>query len=80
MEKVIREFDSHKDADEADWNYYANLTTTEHLEHFLKLMEPTYAAAPGFQRVYRVAELSRRPVCDGWGVGIQPVRTSEDDG
>lgn len=80
MKKILREFDSLKQADEADWDYYARLSPTEHLEHFLKLMEPFYASAPGFQRIYRVVELSQRPIRDGWGMGVQSVRAPKDDG
>lgn len=80
MEKIIREFDSFQDADQADSDYYAQLSPSQHLEHFLKLMEPIYAAASRLQRIYRVAELSQGPICDGWRVGVQSLRSAEDDG
>lgn len=79
MEKVLRQFDSHGEADKADRAYYKSLTVDQRLQHFLQMMEPVYAAHPRLQRIYRVIDRSQSPVRDGGWMGIQYVRPTEDD-
>jgi hypothetical protein len=64
MERVIRVFDRHSDAEAADRAFYASLSPQERLNMLLDLMERYRAgigeAAEGFERVCRVTSLSER--------------------
>jgi hypothetical protein len=63
MDKTIRAFGTHAEADRADRSYYASLTPAERLDILLELVanhqESLGEPAKGFERVYRVIELSR---------------------
>jgi hypothetical protein len=63
MDKAVRVFGSHVDADRADRAYYASLTPAERLDILLDLVaryqESLGEASKGFERVHRVIELSR---------------------
>jgi hypothetical protein len=62
MEKVARIFRSHREADEADQEYFARLTPQERLDIFLEVLARGRAgdeAAERLERVYRVVELSK---------------------
>ena len=63
-------FKTHKEADAADFSYYRSISGAQRLRIGLELMQPFYAAHPGFERIYRVSELKKRPVRDRWGLGI----------
>ena len=80
MEKILKTASSFAEAEAHDTQFYKNLSVQQRLEIFLKLMEPFYAASPRLQRVYRVAELSQRPIRDDWGMGIQLTRPAKGDG
>ncbi len=80
MEKIYREFNSFADAEATDLEVYASMSPEEHLRIFLELMSPVYAATPRLQRIYRVAEYPRSPIRDDWGLGLQPVCPSSNDG
>ena len=61
MEKVVRTFDSHSEAEKADREYYRSLTPEERLNILLELVEQGNRDAPkGFERVYRIVELEGR--------------------
>ena len=64
MERSVRLFDSHAEADEADRAYYASLTPQERLDLLLEMVK-TYREGFGeagerLERVCRIDELSRR--------------------
>jgi hypothetical protein len=63
MEYVIRQFGSLTEADSGEAQYYASLTPKERLDILLDLLEigrSAYGeASKGFERVYRIDELSR---------------------
>ena len=62
MEKVVRIFHSHQEADEADLEYFRNLTPQQRLDIFLEVLwrgRNGDEAAERLERVYRVVELSR---------------------
>lgn len=80
MEKILREFSSHDDADSAARADDDALTCEQRFDAFMLLMAPYYAASPGFQRVYRVDDLRERSVCDDWGLRLQPLSQSQGDG
>ena len=61
MEKVVRTFNSHSEAEKADREYYRSLTPEERLNILLELVEQGNRDAPsGFKRVYRIVELEGR--------------------
>ncbi|MEZ4753577.1 MAG: hypothetical protein R3A13_04605 [Bdellovibrionota bacterium] len=70
IKKIFQSFSSHKAADEANCEYYKNLSNEERLEIALELMVPHYEANPRFERVYRTAELGECPVSSDWGMGL----------
>ena len=72
--KVLQFFDSHQEADTANFDYYQSLTPDQRIEIGLELYSAYHEAYPRFERVYRVAELGECPVSSDWGVGIQPIR------
>ena len=63
MDFSIRRFESLSDADSAEAEYYASLTPEERLNILLELIEMYRSDQgedpQGFERVYRVDELSR---------------------
>jgi hypothetical protein len=64
VERVAKVFRSFEEADEADDEYYANLTPEERLDILLELVERHRSAlgeaASRLERVHCVTELSRR--------------------
>ncbi len=79
MEKTLRIYDSHGDAEQGARVDDDKLTCEERFDFFMKLMAPYYAAPPGFQRVYRVDDFCERTVCDDWGLRVQPLPQPESD-
>jgi hypothetical protein len=63
MDYVIRRYDSLAEADSAEAQYYGSLTPEERLDILFDLIESYRSAngegSKGFERVYRVDELSR---------------------
>jgi hypothetical protein len=63
MEKVVAIFSSFEEADRAEDAYYSSLTPSERLDLLLDLVaryrESLGEAAERFERVHRIAELSR---------------------
>lgn len=62
MEKVVRIFRSHQEADEADREYFRSLTPQQRLDVFLELLwrgRNGDEAAERLERVYRIVELSQ---------------------
>ena len=62
MEKVVRIFGSHQEADAADEHYFQNLTPQQRLNIFLDLLwrgRDHDEAAERLERVYRIVELSQ---------------------
>ena len=68
MEKILRIFESHSDAEHAAREDDSGLTYQDRFDAFMQIMAPYYAASPGFQRVYRVDDFRQRTVCDDWGL------------
>jgi flagellar motility protein MotE (MotC chaperone) len=64
VERVVHVFRSFKDAEQADDEFYANLTPEERLDILLELVEQHRSAfgeaASRFERVHRIIELSQR--------------------
>ena len=61
MEKVVRIFRSHEEADEADREYFQALTPQQRLDIFLELLwrgRSDDEAGERLERVYRIVELS----------------------
>ena len=63
MDLTIRRFNSLSDADSAEAEYYASLTPEERLNILFELIEMHRRSqdedSEGFERIYRVDELSR---------------------
>ncbi len=63
VERVARVFDNFADADNADEQHYAQLSSVERIDILLDLIERYQEchgqAAARFERVYRVVELGR---------------------
>ena len=63
MDKVLKIFHTFADADRSDEAYYASLPPQQRVDILLDLVaryrESLGDAAAGFERVYRVTELSR---------------------
>ena len=64
MEKVVKQFRTFRESDQADKRYYLSLTPAERLGILLDLIS-TYQdaqdeASRGFERVYRIIKLDRR--------------------
>ena len=79
MEKVLRQFDSQAEADEAGFLDDNRLTCEERFEAFMQLMSPYYHASAGLQRVYRTDDLKPRTVRDDWGLCLQSLSKSSRD-
>ncbi|NOT02949.1 MAG: hypothetical protein HOP29_20315 [Phycisphaerales bacterium] len=64
MNKTVRKFSSHAEADAADREYYRGLTPRERLEVLLALVDQQLKeydeASRRLQRVYRIVERPRR--------------------
>lgn len=74
IERTLRRFENHADADAAGLAYYRSLTPEERLAIGLELVQGIRETHPRFERVYRVARLGESPVSCDWGVGVQSVR------
>ncbi len=62
MGKVVRVFASHEEADQADDEYFRNLTPQQRLDIFLEILwrgRKHDEAAERLERVYRIVELPR---------------------
>ena len=60
MEKVVRKFNSHTEAEAAERAYYASLTPQQRLDILLDLVamqRPKDEAADRLARVYRITQL-----------------------
>ena len=79
MEKVLRQFDSHIEANRAELLDDNLCTYEERFQAFMQLMVPYYRASSRFQRVYRVDDLKQRSVRDDWGLRLQFVSESKGD-
>ena len=64
MERTVRKFSSHAEADRADREYYLSLTPEQRMEIFLQILETHREAAgesaKGFERVCRIVKRPRR--------------------
>ncbi len=62
VDKVLRKFASHQDAESADRRYYRSLQPEQRLEILLELLATaqTHEAEQGFARVYRIVKLHGR--------------------
>ena len=68
MERSIRIADGFEAAQQAARQDDNRLGPQERFAAFMKLMEPYYEAAGGFQRVYRVDDFGQRTVRDDWSL------------
>lgn len=62
MERIIRRFDNHAEADAADRAYYRSLTPQQRLEilfDLVRLYREEHGCSERLERVYRIVELSR---------------------
>lgn len=61
VEKVVRLFESHAEAEEADARFYAELTPQERIEIVIQLRDQRHphASQQGLARVYRIVEFER---------------------
>jgi len=62
MERVVRRFDSHAEADAADRAYYRSLTPQQRLEilfELVRMYREEHGCSERLERVYRIVELSR---------------------
>ena len=62
MEKVVRRFDSHADAEEADRRYYQSLTPQQRVDLLVEMVygnrDPNDPASERLERVCRIVQLS----------------------
>ena len=70
MDKIIRTFDTHEEADRASRADDARLSTSERLANFLEMIGPIYESSEGLQRVYRTRNLDEPEVRDRWRMGL----------
>ena len=70
MDKIIRSFGSHEEADRANRADDAKLTTSQRLDHFLQMMAPAYESTERLQRVYRTRNFDEPEVRDRWRLGL----------
>ena len=80
MEKILRQFDHHAEADQTARIEDNHLTTAARFQAFMELMAPYYNATAGFQRIYRTDDLKPRTIRDDWGVRLQPLSKSSSNG
>ena len=62
VERVVRKFDSHQEADAADRAYYRSLTPQQRLEILFELVRryrEEHGCSERLERVYRIVELSQ---------------------
>jgi hypothetical protein len=62
MERIVRRFDSHAEADAADRAYYRSLTPQQRLEilfELVRMCREEHGCSERLERVYRIVELSR---------------------
>lgn len=69
MDKIIRTFETHEEADRASREDDAKLTTSQRLANFLQMMAPAYESSARLQRVYRTRNLDEPEVRDRWRLG-----------
>lgn len=70
MDKIIRTFDTHEEAEQASRQDDAALTPSRRLENFLKMMAPVYESAGRLPRVYRTRNFDEPEVRDRWRLGL----------
>lgn len=80
MKKLLRQFDSQAEADQAASEDDDRLSCEQRFQIFMQLMAPYYHASAGFQRLYRTDDLKPRTVRDDWGIRLQPLPKSSSDG
>ena len=62
MERIVRQFDSHAEADAADRAYYLSLTPGQRLDilfDLVRLYREEHGCSERLERVYRIVELSQ---------------------
>jgi hypothetical protein len=60
MEKVVRKFKSHQEADQADRDYYLSLTPEERIRILMQLIEDFYGPQPRLERVFKIVKRAPR--------------------
>ena len=63
MEKVVQKFRSFEEADNADYDYYRNLSGNEKLQLLLALIMPENPYAATIERFARVHPLTHHKEC-----------------
>jgi len=59
VEKVVRKFESHEEADQADLEFERSLTPNERMKLYMELLRKFNGSYKGLERVYRSVELKR---------------------
>ena len=62
MERIVRQFDSHAEADAVDRAYYLSLTPQQRLDilfDLVRIYREEHGCSERLERVYRIVELSR---------------------
>ena len=60
MEKVVRKYKTHEDAERADREFYRSLTPRQRVEMALQIIDDFYGTEHRLERVCRVTKLERR--------------------
>ena len=60
MEKVVRRFKTHAEADLADQAYYRSLTPEQRIDIVLQLIDDYYGPQPRLERVCRIIKRESR--------------------
>ncbi len=68
--KCFQSFDSHEEADKANFEFYRSLSTQERLNIFLEMMVPYYETFPRLERIYRAVDLGECPVSSDRWMGV----------
>ena len=59
MEKVVRKFESHEEAERADREFYRSLTPKQRVEIALQLIDDYYGTEHRLEAVCRIVKLKR---------------------
>jgi len=70
VKKIFLTFDSHQEADEANFQYYLKLSSEEKIEIALDLMKTYHETYPRLERVFRFADLGECSVSSDRWMGI----------
>jgi hypothetical protein len=82
VEKIVRKFQSHAAAEQADTEYYRSLKTQHRLDLLLDLLRQVTSneAEQGFARVYRITKLHANKHATGRAQDLADLKRIEDKG